>query len=31
MKWFAIIVLSMAIVIIGNAQDVRYDVYAKTS
>ena len=26
MKWFAIIVLSMAIVIIGNAQDVRYDV-----
>lgn len=26
MKWFAIIVLSMTIVIIGNAQDVRYDV-----
>ena len=26
MKWFAIIVLSIAIVIIGNAQDVRYDV-----
>ena len=26
MKWFSIIALSMAIVIIGNAQDVRYDV-----
>ena len=26
MKWFAIIVLSMTIVIIGNTQDVRYDV-----
>lgn len=26
MKWFPIIVLSIAIVIIGNAQDVRYDV-----
>ena len=26
MKWFSIITLSMAIVIIGNAQDVRYDV-----
>lgn len=26
MKWFSIIVLSMTIVIIGNAQNVRYDV-----
>ena len=26
MKWFSIITLSLAIVIIGNAQDVRYDV-----
>ena len=26
MKWFAIIVLSMAIVIIGNTQDIRYGV-----
>ena len=29
MKWFSIIVLSMTIVIIGNAQDVRYDVGVK--
>lgn len=26
MKWFSIIALSVAIVIIGNAQDIRYDV-----